>query len=270
MNAMAKKREHAPTGTITVKTNKQAMPRDMRVFYCAVFFVLGFSVVFSLVGALLQSVLSKSSYVLQQWLSKIGGAIIIAFGLHLLHIISIPFLGHGHAFKAQWRFTSAYATAFAFGAAFAVGWTPCISPILGAVLMLASTHPSSAFVLMMAYTLGLGLPFLALGLFINQARPLLEKAEEWLSIINYFFGAILVGMGVLILTDNLGWLINAAISSGLFASPLLARAFTDSSLTIGVSFLAGLASFLSPCVLPLIPGFLAYLSAMVENNNKQS
>src|SRR3989338_7094961 len=144
----------------TQKTNVQGdsnkPKRDWRVFYCSVFFVLGFSLVFSIVGVLLQSALANISYELQKWLSRIGGAVIILFGLFLLGLLKIPFLEQEHKFHVKRKFGSAYLTSFVFGAAFAVGWTPCVGAVLGAVLTLAVTQPGTAFWLLIAYTLGLG------------------------------------------------------------------------------------------------------------------
>jgi len=133
--------------------------RSWTVFFSSLFFVLGFSVVFSLVGVLLQSVLSNSAYTVQTWLGRIGGVIIILFGLFLLGLINPEFLQKEHKFKVKRTFKSHYLTSFVFGAAFAVGWTPCVSAALGAILALAATQSSSALILLMAYTLGLGIPF---------------------------------------------------------------------------------------------------------------
>ncbi len=236
--------------------------RDWRVFYCAVFFVLGFSVIFSLLGALLQSVLSEVSYTVQNILAKIGGIIIIVFGIYLLGLINIPFLEQEHKLHVKRKFNSAYLTAFVFGAAFAVGWTPCVGPVLGALLSLAATQPSTAFFMMMSYTLGLGIPFLIVGLFVNEAQGFLNRAAKWIVYVNYFFGVLLIIIGVLVFTDNLSRVANFSAASNLLIALNLESVGTGASLNFGIAFLAGLVSFLSPCVLPLIPGFLSYLAAI--------
>src|SRR3990167_4510981 len=150
-------------------------PRDWSVFFSSVFFVLGFSIVFSLVGVLLQTILSNVSYSVQEWLGRIGGAIIILFGFFLLGLFTPSFLKRDHKILVKRRFRSHYLTSFVFGAAFAVGWTPCVSAALGAILALATTSASSAFLLLFAYTLGIGIPFLLVGLFTNQAQT---RSEE--------------------------------------------------------------------------------------------
>ena len=173
------------------------------VFANAVFFVLGFSIIFSLVGVLLQSVLAGVSYTVQKWLGYVGGIIIIFFGIYLLGLVKIPFLEQEHKLKVKRRFKYSYATSFVFGSAFAVGWTPCVGAILGAILTLAATNPGSAFPLMVSYSLGLGLPFLLVGLFTDRAQGFIQKAGSKLKYVNYAFGAVLIGLGILVFTDSL-------------------------------------------------------------------
>ena len=129
-----------------------AEKKQWSIFINSVFFVLGFSIIFSLVGVLLQSVLSSISYTVQKWLGYVGGTIIIFFGLYLLGLIKIPFLEKEHKLKVKRRFKYSYLTSFVFGSAFAVGWTPCVGAILGAILTLAVTNPASAFPLMISYS----------------------------------------------------------------------------------------------------------------------
>ena len=164
------------------------------------------------------------------------------------------------------RFKSHYITSFVFGAAFAVGWTPCVTAALGAILALATTQAYSAFFLLMTYTLGLGLPFLVVGLFTSQAQDLINKAGKWLKYVEYVFGVMLIIIGVLVFTNQLSRVANLQ-----FAADFLATLNVGTSagagisslnlISVGIAFFAGLASFLSPCVLPLIPGFLSYLAS---------
>src|SRR3989338_4274157 len=129
------------------------------IFLNSLFFVIGFSLVFAVLGVLLNTLLESFAYDVQIWLSRVGGAIIIFFGLYLTGLLKIPFLEKTHTFKVQKRFKSKYATSFLFGLAFAAGWTPCVGAALGAILGLAASQPGAAFGLLMAYALGLGLPF---------------------------------------------------------------------------------------------------------------
>src|SRR3989338_4582755 len=145
------------------------------IFINSIFFVLGFSIIFSLVGVLLQSVLSNVAYTVQNYFAYVGGTIIILFGFYLLGLIKIGFLEREHKFKVKKRFKYSYATSFLFGAAFAIGWTPCVGAVLGSILNLAIANPGSAFSFLLAYSLGLGLPFLIVGFFTSQASGFIEK-----------------------------------------------------------------------------------------------
>ena len=245
------------------------MAKQWTIFINSVFFVLGFSVIFSLVGVLLQSVLADVSFTVQQWLGYVGGTVIIFFGIYLLGLIKIPFLEQEHKFKVKRKFRYQYATSFVFGSAFAVGWTPCVGAILGAILTLAVTTPASAFPLLLSYSIGLGIPFLLVGLFTDRASGFIEKAGPWLKYVNYVFGSILIILGILVFTNQL-----ARFASVPFLTDLLIRVSGESltlgsTLGLGISFVAGLASFLSPCVLPLIPAFLAYLGTTVTGMKKE-
>ena len=244
--------------------------KRLSIFINSLFFVLGFSIIFSILGVLLQTVLSNVAYTVKNWLGYLGGTIIIFFGLFLLGLIKIPFLEREHKFHVKRKFKYAYITSFIFGAAFAVGWTPCVTAALGAILALASTQSSSAFALLLAYTLGLGIPFLIVGMFTTKAQNLINKAGKWLEYLQYAFGIILIIMGILIFAGQLSRISNSetAVSiitslnykvTSLFGINGVAEIKSLNLVNIFISFTAGLVSFLSPCVLPLVPGFLAYL-----------
>lgn len=240
--------------------------KQYTIFLSSLFFVLGFSVVFSLVGILLQTVLVHASSSVQVWLGRIGGIIIILFGLFLLKLIQPDFLMRTHTIAVKKRFRSYYLTSFVFGAAFAVGWTPCVSAALGAILALASVHAGSAFLLLMAYTLGVGIPFLLVGLFTNQAQSLINRAGKIMTYLEYLFGVLLIIIGVLVFTSELSRIADSSfISNALISANIGTSAGGGiTSLTlinIGVAFFAGLVSFFSPCILPIIPGFLSYLAS---------
>ncbi len=150
--------------------------RRRSIFINSVFFVVGFSFVFALLGILLNSVLVGVSAVFQIWLSRAGGIAIIFFGLYLTGLISLPFLEREYKLSVGTRFSSRYATSFIFGAAFAAGWTPCVGPVLGAILGLATAQPGSAFPLLMSYSLGLSVPFLLVGLFASRLLVLSDTS----------------------------------------------------------------------------------------------
>lgn len=180
----------------------------LSIFINSVFFVLGFSVVFAALGVLLNTILESVAYDAQTWLSRIGGAIIIFFGLYLTGLIKLSFLEREHKFRVTKKFNSRYLTSFVFGSAFAAGWTPCVGAALGAILGLAASNPGSAFSLLMSYSLGLGVPFLLVGLFASQASGLINKYAKQMRYVNIVFGFVLIMLGILIFTENLNRLAN--------------------------------------------------------------
>ncbi len=186
----------------------QAGGNKRRMLLNSFFFVLGFSVIFALLGVLLNTVLEDVAYTTQLWLSRVGGIVIILFGLYLTGLIRIKFLERGHTFAVKKKFGSQYATSFVFGAAFAAGWTPCVSAVLGAILALAASQPGSAFVLLLSYAVGLGLPFLVVGIFAGQADKFIQRHAAKLVWVNRIFGFILIVLGVLVFTEQLSRIAN--------------------------------------------------------------
>lgn len=189
-----------------------------QIFMTSVFFVLGFSAVFSALGVLLNTLLEAVAYDVQIWLSRVGGGLIILFGLYLTGLIKIPFLEREYKIEVEprfGRFHSWYLTAFVFGASFAAGWTPCVGAVLGGILGLAASAPGSAFILLMAYSLGLGLPFLVVGLFASQSSNLINKYAHLLKYVNIAFGIVLIGLGILAFTQQLSRIANLELLNRL-------------------------------------------------------
>ena len=189
-------------------TDKPDAKGRLEIFLNSVFFVIGFSLVFAALGVLLNTILQGVAYGVQTWLARIGGALIIFFGLYLTGLIKVPFLDRDHKMIVKKKFSSRYITSLVFGAAFAAGWTPCVGAALGAILGLAAAHPGTAFSLLMAYSLGLGLPFLIVGAFAAQAQALVLKIGPALKYINIVFGALLIILGILVFTQNLSLIAN--------------------------------------------------------------
>ncbi len=178
-------------------------PKRREVFINSIFFVLGFSLVFALLGILLNTILQSIAYSVQTWLGRIGGAVIIFFGLYLMGLITIDFLNREYKIGVHTSFKSRYLTSFVFGLAFAAGWTPCVGAVLGAILGLAAAAPGSAFALLFTYAIGLGIPFLLVGLFAAEANLFLNRLAGAATYINVIFGVLLVGIGILIFTGEL-------------------------------------------------------------------
>ena len=175
----------------------------LRVFLNAICYVFGFSVVFATLGILFNAFIPHNSYIVQTWLSIIGGTIIIFFGLFATGIIKAHWLQKSHQLFRPKKTSVSYISSFIFGAAFAVGWTPCVGAILGAVLTLAISQPSIAFGLLLSYSLGIGIPFLILGAFASQAVPLLRKLGPHLETVQKIAGVILIIFGILVATQRL-------------------------------------------------------------------
>jgi len=183
-------------------------PSRLSIFLNSLFFVLGFSVVFALLGVLLNGALSHVAYAVQSWLAWIGGAIVIFFGFYLMGFFRIRFFESDHKLTFASKFSSRYATSFLFGLAFAAGWTPCVGPVLGGILGIAASAPGEAFWLLLSYAIGLGVPFLIVGLFVAQSANLINRYAAKLEYVNKAFGAILVVLGVLVFTQDLPLIAN--------------------------------------------------------------
>ncbi|MBP0133510.1 MAG: sulfite exporter TauE/SafE family protein [Nitrosarchaeum sp.] len=172
-----------------------------------VFFVLGFSVVFSALGVLINSVLSSVSGNIIQSLNYVGGIIIISFGLFLLLSTKIRALNIERKFFPK-RKKSNYPLSFVFGLAFAAGWTPCVGPILGTILTLAATTPSISFHLLLAYSLGLGIPFVLIGVFFSRATKVIRAMSKHLKYYNLILGGFIILLGILVFTNQLAYIAN--------------------------------------------------------------
>ncbi len=229
--------------------------RRYDTFLHSVFFVLGFSAIFVALGA----TASFIGQVLIQnliWIQRIGGLIVIIFGLHLLGVIEIPLLYVEKRVDVRANRRLGYMSSFVIGLSFAAGWTPCVGPVLGAALTwAASTQTVGQGVTMLAtYSLGLGVPFLLTSLVLERASGFLHRTTRHMRVVSIVSGLLLIIMGVLLFFDSLAWL--ARFGSFLnFESGLSAQ-----QITLPIAFLAGLLSFASPCVLPLVPAYIGYLS----------
>ncbi|NND86197.1 MAG: cytochrome C biogenesis protein [Nitrosopumilus sp.] len=173
----------------------------------SVFFVLGFSVVFSTLGVIINSVLSTSTGEIVNGLNQIGGIIIVGFGIFLLLSTKINKLNVEKKFFPK-RSKASYPMSFVFGLAFAAGWTPCVGPILGTILTLAATTPSVAFNLLLVYSMGLGIPFILIGVFYSRASKIIRLMSKHLKYFNLILGGFIVILGILVFTNQLAYIAN--------------------------------------------------------------
>lgn len=241
------------------------MKKDWGLVLHSAWFVLGFTLVFAVLGVLIEHFFASASLALKQYFSWLGGGMIIVFGLLLTGLVRVPWLEREHRLQAS-SLGNSHATSFAFGAAFGFGWSPCVGAILGAIITLATTNPVSAMALMIAYSLGLGVPFLIAGYFAEHAKQWIQKLGSKLRTIQIIFGLLLVALGALIFTNGLVKIAELTAASQLFIS--IDAGLASTGIGMGVAFIAGLASFLSPCVFPLLPVYLSYLGGLALQNNK--
>ena len=193
-----------------------------RVILPALFFVLGLSTVFLLLG-FAASAFGAFFLSNQVVFAQVAGVVVIVFGLHFLGVFRIPILDREARLDAGDRGGSALG-AFVLGLAFAAGWTPCIGPQLGTILSLAAQEGSVArgTVLLAVYALGLGLPFLLAALFIGRAVGVMNRLKRHMKWIERAMGALLLLVGLALVTgaftDFSWWLLEGFQALGI---PLL-------------------------------------------------
>ena len=175
---------------------------NRRVFYSSIAFVLGLSTVFIVLGAAV-SFVGQFLLSYQNILEIIAGFIIILFGLNFIGILS---LGFGREFRFEvTRLKGGILVSYILGLAFAFGWTPCIGPILGSILALASIEEtlSRAVILLISYSLGLAVPFVLSGYLIQRFLLFSKNFKKNINLISKIGGITLLVTGILILTNQL-------------------------------------------------------------------
>jgi cytochrome c-type biogenesis protein len=178
-------------------------PRLARhVFISACFFVLGLATVFVALGAT-ASVLGQMLLQNKVLLGQISGGIIVVLGLHFLHVLPIPFLDREARFDGPAK-AGSLGTSYLIGIAFAFGWTPCIGPILGAILALAAQEETilSGTLLLAVYALGLGVPFLIAAAFIGPFLRWAHGFRRHMGLVERLMGALLIVVGLLMIFEQ--------------------------------------------------------------------
>jgi cytochrome c-type biogenesis protein len=173
-----------------------------RVMLAALFFVLGLSTVFLLLG-IAASALGRAILQWQDWMLWGAGLVIMIFGLHFLGIVRIGFLAREARLSGGDRGGSALG-AYVLGLAFAFGWTPCLGPILSAILSLAATEADMAkgATLLAVYAMGLGLPFLLVAAFFPQLQGVMAAMKARMEVIERISGLLLWTIGLMMLTGQ--------------------------------------------------------------------
>jgi cytochrome c-type biogenesis protein len=292
----------ADTARPTIRPERVASDRSHRlqVFGHAVFFVLGFGVVFTILGSA-AGLLGRSLTLYLPLLQRFGAIMLIIFGLATLGVfrrLSV-FISQRvdldtnpaatalvrvftffdtllyterrvtdmHKVNRHWGLLSSSL----LGVSFAAGWVPCIGPILASILFLANDSATAMHgaILLAIYSLGLGIPFLITGAAFSSTTKALRKFNRHANIVSLVSGFFLLYVAYLLWTDKLGtlttrffflneWvfqleeaLVGTSVGGNILDATLIAA--------VPLAFLAGLISFLSPCVLPLVPAYIGYL-----------
>ena len=230
----------------------------------ALLFVFGFSIVFIVGWGGAATLLGQLFGQYKLVLARVGGLLVILFGLHTLGIWRIHWLDYDT--RPQWggKKRNQTVSSLLMGIVFAAGWTPCVGTTLGAILTLGLSQDTAgqAMILASGYALGLGLPFLVIGAGIHWALTWLQRLRPYLRYIQIISGIFLISIGLLLITNQLTLIAIWAQQNGYFLDLPLGAATTPSYL---IAILAGLLSFLSPCVLPLVPAYIGHLSGQMLN-----
>lgn len=233
-------------------------------FWHAALFVLGFSLVFVIGWGGTATLLGQIFGVYKEIIARVGGVVVILFGLYTLGVLNVRWFSYDTRPQWQTRRHNRSLSSILMGVVFAAGWTPCIGTTLGAILTLGFSQETSgqAMVLSSGYALGLGVPFLAIGLGMDRAVKAVRRLRPYLRKIQIASGLFLIAIGLLLVTNQMTLIAIWAQQNGLFLDLPLGAAATPTYL---IAILAGLLSFLSPCVLPLVPAYIGYLSGQAFN-----
>jgi len=230
----------------------------LKIFLHALLFVAGFSLVFIVGWGGSVTLVGQFFGTYKNVIARIGGVIVIMFGLATLEVIRVPWFYadtrtyyHGKA--------GTYANSGMMGILFAAGWSPCIGATLGAILTMGLSQQTvgQAMWLASGYSLGLGIPFLAMALGLERATGWIKRAGRYRRLIQIASGIFIIIIGVLLLTNTMSLIAIWAFKHGFYVEKFALFAAAPTYLT---AIIAGLLSFLSPCVLPLVPAYLGYLS----------
>jgi cytochrome c-type biogenesis protein len=259
------------------------------VFGHALLFVAGFTLVFVLLFGIPTTVLGSLLNDYADWIARIGGLLLIVFGLHMAGFFKAlvrlsRFGGEGakplqdvaskvdqtldaiilpeHRFQIDQGHSPSYFRSAIVGMTFAAGWTPCVGPLLGLVLSLAYTEPGRAVPLLLIYSMGLAVPFLVTAALLSTAVGFLKRLNRYLGLIELASGVLLVVVGVFLISGIFSQFNILFSSAPAWLFDVETGFVAGTTITIPLAFLAGLLSFLSPCVLPLVPIYLGYLSGM--------
>ena len=230
----------------------------LNIFLHALLFVMGFSLVFIVGWGGSVTLLGKMFGTYKQFIAQIGGIVVIIFGLATLDVIRIPWFYTDTRTQYSGRRGTFGGSAF-MGIFFAAGWSPCIGATLGAILTMGLSQQTvgQAMWLASGYSLGLGIPFLAMALGLERASGWIKRMRPYQKYFKLASGIFIIAIGILLLTNTMSLISIWAFKNGYFIEAFSNYAAAPTYIT---AIIAGLLSFISPCVLPLVPAYLGYLS----------
>ena len=227
----------------------------------ALVFIAGFTLVFVAAGAS-ASAIGQLFAEYRDVITRVFGLVVIVLGLNMLGLFRFAFLAADKRVRFQ-RPGVSYVASLLTGIGFAAGWSPCIGPVLAGVLAIASASKTVAagMLLLLVYSMGLGLLFLATAIALQYVLPALARMKRYLRAIEIVAALVVIAMGLVLITNK--WLFFVGYLYKTF--PALANVGTGpeisgGALSYGIVFVAGIVSFISPCVLPLVPVYISYLT----------
>lgn len=197
--------------------NSQSNPSTWTTFRHGLAFVLGFSTVFILLG-LLSSAIGALLFDFSWWLARIGGIVVILFGLHLTGLIRIPFLDFDLRVQSKQNQPRSYLSSALMGVFFSAGWSPCVGPVLGAILTLTLNNGSliSGAFLLSAYSAGLAIPFLLAATQISWVTFLLRRYSKLSLFVERALGVVLILVGALLFSGRFSTLASLGFFFDIF------------------------------------------------------
>ncbi len=197
---------------ISVQELKESGKFSPKILLHSLLFIAGFSIIFSALAAIFY-IFIQALGPYRIWFNRVGGLLIILFGLSMMGIIRIPFLNYELRLKVSDNKKSFFGS-FIMGMAFGAGWSPCVGPILSSILFTSTTqsNPIFSIFLLIIYSIGIGIPFILTGLLTNFILSVFELIKKHYKTVEIISGIFLIALGILLLLDLMGYL------SGFFSS----------------------------------------------------
>jgi len=190
----------------SITTSGVVVGSRITTFFHGLAFVFGFSLVFVIGGAAVGALGSLvGDFFVKRWIARIGGIVVVIFGLHTMGVINIRFLDYDTRRQTQPNPRLGYLASVLMGVFFSAGWAPCIGPVLGTILNLAlfSGQVTQGVILLSAYSVGMAVPFLLAALGMGQVTMLMKRHSQAIRYLSIATGVLLVAVGIMLITGSL-------------------------------------------------------------------